>query len=164
MLAKPSLFLSSYSPLFALLAVRFTEPWLRITCLGLALAGLGALLLLLRLDKRASAGSHRLTDVREAGGEAAAYLATYLLPLLTVTTPSILDLIAYTGFLAVAAVVHTHTSVLQVNPLLFVLGFKVLEIRDDQNLRSYLVTRRNIDVGDLIFATRFDNSVLIDRT
>jgi hypothetical protein len=43
MLGKPLLFLSSYAPLFALLAVRFEQRWLWITCTALALVGTVAL-------------------------------------------------------------------------------------------------------------------------
>lgn len=56
MLGKPLLFVSSYAPLFALLAIRFDQLWLILTCSGLAVAGVGALWLLLRLDARATPG------------------------------------------------------------------------------------------------------------
>src|ERR1035438_9441157 len=80
MLGRPLLFLSSYAPLFALLAIRFEERWLWISCTALAVLGVVSLWLLLRLDARSAPGPHTLASVKDAGGEAAAYLATYLLP------------------------------------------------------------------------------------
>lgn len=164
MLGKPLLFLSAYAPLFALLAVRFEPLWLMLTCAVLALLGVGSLLLLLRLDGRASSGSHQIKDVRDAGAEAGAYLGAYLLPFLTVTTPTVRDSIAYAGFLIVAGAVYLHSSVVQINPLLYLLGYRVLEVVDSNGLRAYLVTREPPGVDQQIAATRFRDDVLIDRT
>ena len=164
MLGKPLLFLSSYAPLFGLLAIRFQQQWLWISCLVMACLGAGALWLLLRLDARASPGPHTLVAVKDAGPEAASYLASYLLPFLTVATPSIRDVVAYLGFLAVAAAVHLRSSVVQVNPLLYMFGYRVLAVEDDRGLAAYMVTRRRPVVGARILATRLRDDVLVARS
>jgi hypothetical protein len=164
MLGKPLLFFSSYAPLFGLLAVRFQSRWLWIPCAGLAGLGVFSMLLLLRLDARASSGPHTLTAAKDAGGEAAAYLAGYLLPFLTVATPTVRDVIAYVGFLLVAASIHIRSAVAQVNPLLYLLGYRVLSVTDDRGLNAYLITRRRVSAGELVLATRFRDDVLVDRT
>jgi hypothetical protein len=164
MLGKPLLFLSSYAPLFGLLAIRFEQRWLWISCSLVAGLGVGSLWLLLRLDARAAPGPHTLVSVNDAGAEAASYLASYLLPFLTVATPSLRDVLAYLGFLLVAATVHLRSSVVQVNPLLYLLGYRVLAVRDDRGLAAYLVTRRPAAIGAQIIATRFRDDVLVDRT
>ena len=164
MLGRPLLFLSSYAPLFGLLAVRFEQRWLWISCAVLAALGVASLYLLLRLDARQSPGPHLLTSVKEAGGEAAAYLATYLLPFLTVATPTVRDVLAYAGFLLVTAVVNIRSAVAQVNPLLYVFGYRVLSVTDDRGLSAYMITRHFPPVGDCVLATRFRDDVLVDRT
>jgi hypothetical protein len=164
MLGKPLLFLSSYAPLFALLAIRFEPPWLWISCAALAGLGVISLLLLLRLDARSAAGPHVLKTIQDAGGEAASYLAGYLLPFLTVTMPSVRDVIAYLGFLVVAATIHLRSSVAQVNPLLYLLGYHVLFITDDHGLSAYMITRHIVPAGGRVLATRFRDDVLVDRT
>src|ERR1022692_4606902 len=164
MLGKPLLFFSSYAPLFGLLAVRFERPWIWISCGALAGLGVGSLWLLLRLDGRSSPGPHVLATTRDAGPEAASYLASYLLPFLTVPTPTVRDVIAYVGFLVVAASIYLRSSVVQVNPLLYLLGYRVLSITDDQGLRAYMVTRRAVTSGSSVLATRFRDDVLVDRT
>ena len=115
MLGRPLLFLSSYAPLFALLAIRFEQRWLWISCTALAVLGGASLWLLLRLDARSAPGPHVLASVRDAGGEAASYLATYLLPFLTVATPTVRDVLAYVGFLVIAAVIDHRVSDLDVD-------------------------------------------------
>jgi hypothetical protein len=164
MLGKPLLFLSSYAPLFALLAIRFQPPWLWISCVVLAGLGVVSLLLLLRLDARSSPGPHVLASIQDAGGEAASYLASYLLPFLTVATPTARDVIAYIGFLLVAATIHLRSAVVQVNPLLYLLGYHVLSVTDDRGLRAYMITRHLVPTGGRVLATRFRDDVLVDRT
>jgi hypothetical protein len=164
MLGRPLLFLSSYAPLFALLAIRFQPRWLWISCVVLAALGVASLLWLLKLDNRASKAPYTLTGVRDAGGEAASYLATYLLPFLTVSTPTARDVIAYAGFLLVAALISVRSDVAQVNPLLYLLGYRVMSITDSNRLNAYLITRHSRRAGDCVQATRFRGDVLVDRT
>jgi hypothetical protein len=164
MLGKPLLFLSSYAPLFALLAIRFKQPWLWISCALLAGVGVGALWLLLRLDARSAPGPHVLASADDAGAAAAAYLAGYLLPFLVIPTPTVRDVIAYAGFLVVAAAIHLRSSVVQVNPLLYLFGYRVLSVTDVNGLRAYMITRHTVSAGAQILATRLRDDVLIDRT
>lgn len=164
MLGKPLLFLSSYAPLFALLAIRFETRWLWISCVVLAVVGVASLWLLLRLDARSSPGPHVLASARDAGGEAASYLASYLLPFLTVAIPTVRDVLAYAGFLLVVATIHLRSAVAQVNPLLYLLGYRVLSVTDDRGLRAYLITRHPVPIGERVLATRFRDDVLVDRT
>jgi hypothetical protein len=163
MLAKPLMFLSAYAPLFALLAIRFQPRPLMLTCAGLAIAGLASLLLLLNLDSRSEKGAHKLIEVKDAGAEVGAYLGAYLLPFVTVTSPNFRDEVAYLLFLVVAAAVYVRSSVVQINPLLYLLGYQVLAVVDKNHLRAYLVTRRKYRVGDIVQATRFSDDVLIAR-
>jgi hypothetical protein len=163
MLGKPLLFLSAYAPLFALLAIRFESSVLFVSCTALAVVGVGALVLLLRLDARAESGVHTLTKVNDAGAEAGAYLSAYLLPFLTVSSPSVRDAVAYLLFLVVTAAIYVRSSVVQINPLLYLLGYRVLEVADSKGLRAYLVTRQRPEVGDTITATRLRGDVLVDR-
>ena len=164
MLGRPLLFLSSYAPLFALLAIRFEQRWLWISCTVLAVLGVVSLWLLLRLDARSSPGPYSLASVKDAGGEAASYLATYLLPFLTVATPTVRDVLAYVGFLLVAATINLRSPVVQVNPLLYLLGYRILSVTDDHGLHAYMITRRRPPAGNRVLATRFRDDVLVDRT
>jgi hypothetical protein len=165
MLGKPLLFFTSYAPLFALLAIRFEPLALCLTCAGLAIVGVAALFALFRLDRRASPGAHQLKEVKHAGAEAGAYMGAYLLPFLTVSTPTLRDVIAYLAFIVVAGAVYLHSSVVQINPLLYLLGYRVLSVVDTKGLQAYLVTRRkDLRPDETIIATRLRDDVLIDRT
>lgn len=163
MLGRPLLFLSSYAPLFGLLAIRFEPRWLWISCTALAAAGVVSLWLLLKLNARAAPGPYLLASVRDDGAEAASYLASYLLPFLTVAVPSIRDVLAYAGFLVIAAAIYLRSSVIQANPLLYALGYKVLSVTDSTGAHAYVITRQSVREGERMRATKFKDDVLVDR-
>jgi hypothetical protein len=167
MISRLSLVVSSYAPLFVLLAVRFRDPRLWISCLAAALVGLIALWYLLHRDRRASAPSFMLASVQSAGAEAVGYLGAYLLPFLTVSSPGVRDLIAYAGFFVIAVVVHLRTAIVPVNPLLYLVGWSVYSVESTpqggQAFKGFLVARGRVLSGETIRASRFDDSVLIGR-
>lgn len=172
-IAKFTLFFSSYSPLFLMLAVKFKgdDVDLKLFSLGyiqifmffLFLAGAAGLSAILITDKKTSASPYKITHVQPAGTEAASYLAAYLLPFITTSTPSILDLVSYAIFFIMAALIHIHTSVAQINPLLYIMGFRVLRIRTKFGLNAYLVTRRHVHEDEVIKASKFGDDLLIER-
>ncbi|CAM4337724.1 hypothetical protein NONI108955_21475 [Nocardia ninae] len=163
MFVKPLLFVSSYAPLFGLLAVRFQTDWLRLSCVVLSVLGICAAVALIRLNAQDQPASYRLVEVSNAGSEASSYLASYLLPFLTVSAPSVSDIAAYVGFLVVAGIVHVKTAVVQINPTLYCLGWSVLKVRDDQGFGSYLLTRQPVAVNTRVLATRWADDILVLR-
>ena len=140
MLGRPLLFFSSYAsavrpsghPVRTAMAVdllpRAGRAWRR---LAVAIAEAG---------RRFLAGNHVLASVQDAGVEAASYLAAYLLPFVTVATPTVRDVLAYGGFLLVAAAINIRSAVVQVNPLLYLLGYRVLSVTDNRGLHAYMIT------------------------
>jgi hypothetical protein len=163
MLIKIALFVSSYSPLFAMLAIRFEQSQVALTCAALAVLGVAALYVVLHEDNRKARSPHKIQKVTDAGAQATGYLAGYLLPFLTVSMPSTRDLIAYILFLLVVATVYMRTSMIQINPLLLLFGWRVYEIEDNLGFCGYLIARRRVLAGDSVLTTRFSDEVLIHR-
>lgn len=135
------LFLSSYSPLFGLTAVRLQPGTFR--TVTIAVAGLGALSLAVALAdaRRVEPRERVVADVEDRGGDVAGYLATYLLPFLTVSSPSTKDAVAYAGFLLLVGVVYTRSSLLAVNPLLYLLGYRLSHVTTEGGQRVLLICR-----------------------
>ena len=161
MFAKPLMFFSSYAPLFGILAVRFDPLWLRVACVVAMLLGVVTFVVLLRLQRRVGAGTYDVMEVREAGGEAASYLATYLLPFVVVANPSVRDVVAYVLFLVVAGVVSSRSTMIQVNPLLFIFGYHVLRLVDSNRSVWFLISRKSPMAGDRIAATLWSDDVIV---
>lgn len=161
MLAKPLLFFSSYTPLFAILALRFELTWLIWSCIGLATMGVAALAVLLLAQRSVGAGTHDIEQVEDVGQQASAYLAAYLLPFVTISQPGVRDVLAYALFLAVAAVIHLRSSIVQINPLLYIFGYRVLRVTDSHAATFYLVCRANLVKGDRVRASLWDADVRV---
>lgn len=142
--------LSSYAALFLILFFRLDPPWARFVCLGLFLIGLGDGIRLTWLAPRGFARP-TVSYVRDAGGEIAGYLATYLLPLLAAPDPTGGDLAAYGVYFALVGVVSLRSDLAHVNPTIYVLGWRVVTIRIEADDRErYLICRRAPSVGQCV--------------
>lgn len=163
MLQRPLLFFSSYAPLFGILAIRFEGPVLVYSCIGLAAAGIVALLAIFWVHVRTNGAEIVIASVNNAGGEAASYLAGYLLPFVTVSQPNWRDVCAYAAFIVVAGIVHSRTSAIQVNPLLFLLGWKILQVTTDGGTTLFLITRKAHFPGDIVRTSRLGDDVRVEQ-
>lgn len=163
MLAKPLLVLSSYSLLFALLAIRVDYVWLKWTCGGLAFLGVLSLLAVVGSALRTTRETVEIDTIRGPGAEASAYLSAYLLPFVVSPTPTPWDLLAYAVFLIVAGVVTTRTGVVQINPLVYLVGYRVLEVTPSRGEPMLILIRGNKRKGDKITVHRLPSDVGIAR-
>jgi hypothetical protein len=157
------LFLSSYSPLFCLLGLRFENRNLAIACFLIAILSAGDLYLNLFLSRRIAPGSYVVTNVEDRGAEVAGYLATYLLPFLTVPQPTVRELAAYGLFILVAGLIYVRSQMVQVNPLLYVFGLRLSSIQTEGGLSSYLISRSTPKVGSTLRAVRLRNYLLLQK-
>jgi hypothetical protein len=162
-LRRSRLFFGSYALLFLLLAIRFETLWLEVVCGGLAAAGfLDMLWIVFGVARRTSADPIRLAKVQDAGPEVAGYLATYLLPFLTVAQPTVRDIAAYTIFLMVTGLVYVRSEMTQVNPTLYILGRRVVRVTTDQGWSGHLVVRNRVQPGDALRVVALNPAVRIE--
>ena len=164
MLAKPLLALSAYALLFALLAVRIETAWVRATCIALAAIGILGLLAVVKLAGRSEPTLHTVRSVEGPGAEASGHLAGYLLPFVIDPKPTLVDLVLYGIFLFVAIIVTMRTGAIQVNPLLYLFGRRVVQVTDDQGYSFQLVSRGRLIAGETVRATRLSDDISIQRT
>jgi hypothetical protein len=156
------LFLSSFSPLFAMLALRFTAPALRLGAAGLCLVGLVGALFVLAAEGRKGAASFEVKNVEDSGPEVAGYLASYILPFVAIDQPAPELAVAYMIFLLVAAVVYVQSDMVQINPVFYLLGRRVEKITTaPDDWQAYLITRRRALVKETIQATTLSQGVLV---
>jgi hypothetical protein len=128
--------------LFGILAIRFDGSALRLVCAGLFVVGvLDTVWITHRTSTRLQPYEITIRGTEDTGGEVGGYLASYLLPFVTVPTPGWRDLLAYALFLTVGLVIYVRSNLVRVNPTLYLLGYRVLAIRYGVDQRQYLVTR-----------------------
>lgn len=134
-LIRVRLFLISYVPLWVMLSFRAAPPgrWHwggRASAVVLfALLAVWGLVDAVRLIKGSrKTGSRRLVfgEVSDEGGNAAGYLATYLLPFIGLIPADWGDWAAYGMYFAVAGIVFIRTDLTFVNPTLYLLRYRVV--------------------------------------
>ena len=155
--ARVRLFLSSYVPLFFVGIVRFDDNRLQVVLGFLVIAGIWSLVsLILVSTRRVHPRESTATGVRDLSSEVAAYVATYLLPLMTVPDPEPRDLIAYALVLTVIGVVFVNSDLVGVNPLLSLCGYRVFQVSGVRKLATgeeadtIVISRDRIAAGSTV--------------
>lgn len=160
---RSRLFLGSYSLLFVLLALRFRQPELEAVCGGIAALGfLDMAWIVFGVSRRTGADPLRLATVDDAGPEVAGYVATYLLPFLTVAEPDGRDIAAYAIFLAVTGLIYVRSDMAQINPTLYLLGRRVLKVVTDQDWDGYVIARSSLKPGAVLHAVPLNDSIRVE--
>ena len=88
--------------------------------------GLVDALNLLRGARKTTIRSWRFAEINDQGGNAAGYLATYLLPFIGLTPVEWGDWTAYSIYFVVAAIVFVRTDLTLINPTLYIFGYRVV--------------------------------------
>jgi hypothetical protein len=125
-----ALFLSSYTPLFFLVAVRSigSSKILTIASGALTIGGLAGTILFLYAVKDKTPGQFQLIDVENRDPDVTAYAATYLLPFLTVFSGTWQDLLSLAAFVLILGVVYVRSRLIYVNPLLALFGYRLWRV------------------------------------
>jgi len=152
------LFLSSYTPLFVIFAIRYWEDERTIAVVAIAVGVLGVagLLTYERQARRLAGQFERIDNVESRTGDAMAYIVTYIIPFLDVDTGSRADLIALVVLFIVLGVLYVNSNLIYFNPLLNFMGYHIFEVSGADKLPRMMLTKRhyvrpgeNIEVATL---------------
>jgi hypothetical protein len=147
-----AMFLSSYTPLFALLAYVNNDSHPVVVILAGVIVLSLTLLWIVMFTKRDEEGPDLVVKhVRPKDGDVLAYMATYLVPFFSVDLTQRHDAVVLGGFLAVLGIVYINSNMLFVNPVLTIFGYHAFEIVDKGDHEYSLITRReDLDPGTTI--------------
>jgi hypothetical protein len=137
------LFLSSYAPLFAVLAyLNRSTPAAWLILVAIVVVSVTGLVLVFR---SLSNSGPRITVKRAApkDGDVMAYVTGYLLPFLNVDLSDRDQVVVSLVFLAVLGTVYVNSSMLFVNPLLSLARFHTFEVTDVNDDVYSVITRRD---------------------
>lgn len=70
-----------------------------------------------------------ISQVQSLGAETSAYLASFILPLVSVNNPSLQDILAYSFCLIVYSSIALRSNLLLANPIFYLFGYKLWRIR-----------------------------------
>lgn len=160
-LARGLLFLSSYAILFGVLGVQFLGNWWPATiAFALCLAGFAILATMVRWAHHGSPDPYRIERVRDQGSDIAGYVVGYLLPLM-VDDASPRKLFAVAIFIAVVGTIYVRSDLVSINPLLYVFGYRVLEVTTGAGERRFLIARHAPIAQTKVLANELLGSLLV---
>jgi hypothetical protein len=159
-----TLFLSSFAPLFALMAFENRHVplafWPLIAACIIGVAGLAAVMHALRSEVGAGI---KVAHAVPKDGEVLSYIAAYLVPFLAVDLSKTNDAVLFSGFLAVLCIVYINSNMIFVNPLLSIAGFHTFEVSDKySNVFTVLTRQHDIVEGTTIFPAQIDRHLRVD--
>lgn len=161
LVVEVALFLCSYAPLFLILTIRFTTEWLEILAGSLFAIGLFGGLAVVARYRGVSGRSWTATRTEDRGAEVAGYLASYILPFVVVPEPSWRDLIGYAIFFLVAGTIYIRSGMLQINPTLYLFGWRVFAVSLGDRWTGYALARCPLAPGESVEVRRVTERVFI---
>lgn len=144
------LFLSSYSPLFAITGYLETwgAGWPSLVSWAVAIISVVALLGFVSLAR----GMHRTTLTVSAAkprdGDAIGYIVTYLVPFVAFIDPSVKVRFALLALILLICVLYVRAYMFYVNPVLALLGYRLYEVSLPDARTILLLTRRRFIARD----------------
>lgn len=159
-----ALFLSSYAPLFLLLAYANRScgtVWH--VLVGTAAVSVLALVLVMLARRREKGPRLVVAHSQPKDGDVLAYTATYLLPFLGIDLTKTDDVVLFAGFLLVLGVVYINSNMLFVNPVLSVAGYHSFEVEDTHgHVYSVITRRRDLEPDTPIRPSQVDRYVRVE--
>lgn len=144
-ITKSALFLSSYSPLFLILAIKYIPVDLRVTA-GASAFLIASLLMFFwlkhSLEGDAAAVNMTVKAVSRRDGELLSYSITYFLPFLSLNLSNPYDLAAFLVLYGVIWLAYVRANAVHINPLFHIFGYRLFEVQDLTSNRTItLVTK-----------------------
>lgn len=130
-LLRSLLFLSSYSPVLAIMALKsygISCPIFIFSLLFLTAAVVGIALFWM-IAKRHTPFKAKVLDVESRDADLAGYLVAYLLPFLGVIATGWRDVLALALFFAFVGIVYVNSRMIYINPILALFGYHLYEIK-----------------------------------
>jgi hypothetical protein len=160
------LFLSSYAPLFVIIAMRGWHNSRRIA-IGLAIVAVLSVIVLfafLYVVQKMSAGKVSISSVVSRDGDVMSYIVTYLLPFLAVKLDDPTDVASLGIVFAVIGLLYVNSNMIQTNPVLNIAGYHIFEIEDgDGKTASLICKRAYVRTGSEINAVSIGDYVLLEK-
>lgn len=138
------LFLSSYAPLFTILAIRaWTTNWGLSVGLGVV-AGLSVatLWLFLKYASRLQGVPIKVIAVKSRDGDVMSYIVTYILPFLAIKLNDPMDTVSLGLLLIVVGVLYVNSNLIHTNPVLSLMHYHLFEIEDGDKKNTTLICKR----------------------
>jgi hypothetical protein len=160
------LFLSSYAPLFLIIAMRGWKDS-RYLAAGIAVVAVLSVVVLfvfLRSAQRLASDKISVDSVVSRDGDAMSYIVTYLLPFLAVKLNDVTDAASLGLVLFVIAILYVNSNMIYTNPVLNIAGYHIFEIQDADGKTTALICKRAyVRMGSEINVISVGDYVLLEK-
>ncbi len=158
--------MSSYAPLFLIIAVRgwSDNRYLAGGLAGAAVLSVVVLFVFLRSARQLAADKIEVKSVISRDGDTMSYIVTYLLPFLAVKLNDVADATSLGIVLLVIAVLYVNSNMIYTNPVLNIAGYHIFEVQDIDGKTSALMCKRSyLRMGSEINVISIGNYVLLEK-
>ncbi|HVE45534.1 MAG TPA: hypothetical protein VNA57_02140 [Acidimicrobiales bacterium] len=141
--------LMAFAPAMALLAFRAREDklWVLLFCVPAAI-GLFVAIVAQVVVRRGNAEPFAFATIEDAGDEVVGHVGSYLLPAVVDVGQSMEQAIIAAIVLTLIVQIHITTGRVHVNPLLYLLGFRMYRATSITGVTYYLVARTDVSGWD----------------
>jgi hypothetical protein len=165
LLARLQLTCAAFAPAFGLMVWRaWDKSWLALTFAIPAVVGLAVFIVILKAIQSGNAESYRLGDISDSSsdvlGHIGAYLAAAIIDPSASTDQAVLSLVVF----GLIFLVHVSVGLVHVNPLFYVVGYRVYSTASEQGRSYYLIARSEVaDWQGVQRLVRMGESILAER-
>jgi hypothetical protein len=169
------LFLGSYAPALVIFAIRSYGQSCTMFVISVALTAVGVISTLVFVTFARRRGGYRVevVSLEPRNSELAAYVATYLLPFVTVLEGSWQEVASLAVFLFFIGLLYVRSGMLYLNPLLALLGYSVAvgtvkpvgaPTNSDELVQQFMILRDpNTRIGDQVTVADITPRLIIER-
>jgi membrane protein YdbS with pleckstrin-like domain len=143
--AQLLLFISSFSPLFAVFALldSLGSGWPSRACAIVAAVGLLVPLIVIPVArKRISPTSLNAVSSQIRDGDTLAYIATYLIPFAAIQAITGRERFALAIFVLMITVIYVRSELFYINPFLAIVGYRLFQVTTPKGSSVVLISRR----------------------
>ena len=139
---KIFLFLSSYSPLFLILAIKnYTFTYFVIIMSILIVASVLFLLFIIQKSSKMSGDYQEINEAEDKSNQFLEYIIAYIIPFLGFNIGNIPDMISLLIIFLMVGVLYVKSDLIYMNPILNFIGYKLYKI--NPSAHEYMAISKN---------------------
>lgn len=167
LLVRCMLFLSSYFPLALIFFVLFVEQQPIWAAGVLALATLGLLIMMLyffQIAPRLGSFQEKITGMQRRDADVMSYIASYLIPFVAIPFGGWQQGAALLIFVLVLGIVYVNSNMIQVNPMLNLMGYHLYEITVERSeVPHALISRHRVAPGQFLHLIDIGEGIFLEK-
>lgn len=164
--ARIFLLLGAYFPLAVFLAAKYTltdtpKVWLGLAILGLSVIGLIGTIPIFRSIHNLGPTLIEVATVKRSGEKILTYAASYIIPFTGLVAGNKWEVISLITFLAFTFYVYVRETLVYLNPVLYLAGFRIYEITTEQGNALTVLSKSRITPNSSVPMVKISESTRI---